>query len=417
MNKASLLALAAIGAIAVSGCGKTSDDDGIVTVQTTTAASSTSTTAAASVTTAKSAVTTTSAASKTSSSTTKAVTAKKTTASSATAAPETTAAKTTAATTVTTVTTVTTQDLKAIAYEEYQLAEQAAAAAEQQRNSSANAYNSAAAELDRINGLLDSERASLDELRNGSSELIAKYSEGSFGFFEAVGAEEAITALNTAQYASSTVRGDPNDATSLTNMKAAFDLIRECNDLRRGEGKGDLMVSDKLMAIAQSNLNWSDGNIGHSSQFWVGENLSWNYPDPFEGWYYEEKPYNGGHYRNIIRDEYIGTGFAVCTAGRSGAYQVSHGQVFALDASMIEEFGPYYTVDEYEKRFDDYSSSVIAAYEQLHQLEGSVSGLEGQAADQKGYCDSLWAQYEQDESRLAAALSVRDQRLAEYNAL
>ena len=194
-----------------------------------------------------------------------------------------------------------------------------------------------------------------------------RYSQGSLGFFTFVGATDAVNVLKTAKYASSTKIGTESDATSLTNMAKTFDFMRECNQLRAKHGLKPLVVTDRLMAIAQSNLNWSDKNVAHSQQFNVGENLSWNYKDPFTGWYDDEKATNGGHYRNIINETYVTTGFAVCTAGRSGKYSVSHGQVFEFKADKT------FTVDEYEKRFRSYSESISAIRKELNSLKSAAN--------------------------------------------
>ena len=196
----------------------------------------------------------------------------------------------------------------------------------------------------------------------------AAYDKGSFGFFESVGADDALEALKTAKYADFTKQNDPTDAVNLENMKAVFDFIRECNELRAmpEHAAGELLVTDRLMAIAQSNLNWSDTEEDHSQQFNVAENLSWGYEDPFDGWYTEEKEdydliragqqpkYSGntGHYENIVNKDYTITGFAMDKQGR---FSICHGQVFDLEPQKDEKT---YTVDEYENRFLEYYNSV-----------------------------------------------------------
>ena len=77
------------------------------------------------------------------------------------------------------------------------------------------------------------------------------------------------------------------------------------------------MITDDLMAMAEADTNWSSQHLGHAQQFNVGENLSWGYKDPFDGWYTEEKAEydsgniaGAGHYLNIINSSYKYTGFA-----------------------------------------------------------------------------------------------------------
>ena len=73
--------------------------------------------------------------------------------------------------------------------------------------------------------------------------------EGSFGFFKAVGADDCVDILENAREAAYTVKGDPDDATSLENMKTAIELIAEGNELRIKEGRrtNALMVTDILI--------------------------------------------------------------------------------------------------------------------------------------------------------------------------
>lgn len=117
----------------------------------------------------------------------------------------------------------------------------------------------------------------------------AQIAKGSMGFFEKMGSTDAVSALKNATYASYTNIGAANDATSLENMKQALAFMKECNDLRANHGLAPLKVTDYLMAVSQSNTNWSDNNLAHSGQFDVGENLAWGYADPFAGWYTKEK--------------------------------------------------------------------------------------------------------------------------------
>ena len=236
---------------------------------------------------------------------------------------------------------------------------------------------------------------------------LALYAQGSFGFFSYVGAADALNALNNAKYASSTVKGDPNDATSLSNMRKSFDFMRECNRLRAGEGLGELRVTDRLMAIAQSDLNWSDKNIAHSQQFNVGENLAWNYPDPFRGWYDEEKASRGGHYLNIVNSSYQTTGFAVCTAGRSGMYSVSHGQVFYF----VTDGEQSYTVDEYEARFNAYSDSIGAIQKQLDAYAAAAERARQAVNTASAAVTAAETALQQAQQRYAAAYQTYQQLL------
>lgn len=256
----------------------------------------------------------------------------------------------------------------------------------------------------------------------------AQFDSGSKGFFEEVGAKDAIAQLQTDYKVSDgtplisyTHIGDPKDATSLKNMASTFQWMRKANALRAqwgdvdGSPAGPLKVTDELMAIAQVNTNWSTFHHEHSHNGY-GENIAWGYSDPFTGWFdAEKKIYDSkgkgvtGHYTNIVNHEYGVTGFAVRTGDREG-YGVTHLQQFNWGASAfnrksqrrqpenchtqesidqlkaqginpdsIEWLGPLcsdnsssesetpesvatgaYTVDEYEKRFQDYYQKIQA---------------------------------------------------------
>lgn len=258
-----------------------------------------------------------------------------------------------------------------------------------------------------LTAALDQQRAAEQAYQSYSAEHqpdLDRYGQGSLGFFSFVGAEDAVKVLKTAKYASATKLGTEQDATSLSNMEKSFDLMRECNQLRAKHGLKPLVVTDRLMAIAQSNLNWSDGKVAHSQQFQVGENLSWNYKDPFTGWYDDEKAENGGHYRNIINEDYVTTGFAVCTAGRSGKYSVSHGQVFSFSAEQT------FTVDQYEKRFRSYFDSISKIRKELEQRRSD-------ADSKKKRANTLSQSLERKQAAITKAETAYQQALAEYESL
>ena len=185
------------------------------------------------------------------------------------------------------------------------------------------------------------------------------YDKGSYGFFEYMGATDAINILDNSRYASYTHKGEVTDATNLENMKAAISWMRECNRLRKLHGLSELKVTYELMAMAQANANYSDTNTNHSQQFYVGENLAWGYRNPFDGWYTEEKKsYDAGiqdwnevgHYLNIINGTYETTGFAVNTRGTW--YGITYSQVFDYDGQNTM------TIDEFEAIFNAYYGSV-----------------------------------------------------------
>lgn len=163
-------------------------------------------------------------------------------------------------------------------------------------------------------------------------------------------AKEALKIFGDGVLDKDTDLNDPNDATSLKNIKASLPHLDECNRLRQlpEHGLSPLRVSLQLMVIAQKQLNWSDTGMNHSQAYLVGENLSWGYEDPFEGWYFEEKKVYDkdkgasgvvGHYLNIINKSYTATGFAHNNNGKYGWNGEVDGQVFSSSGGTM-------TVDE-----------------------------------------------------------------------
>lgn len=177
-----------------------------------------------------------------------------------------------------------------------------------------------------------------------------------------VGATEALAVFETKAYKDKTEVGNPEDATSLENMKNSLKWIQKCNDLRKANGLAELKVGDYGMAAAQYDANASAYTMSHIRKFYLGENLSWGYADPFVGWYDREKEiyesgYNvesgTGHYRNIINKNYLTTGFAIC---QHGAYSVTYSQVFDLYHETNEM-----SLEEYTARFMNYYNSLMNA--------------------------------------------------------
>lgn len=186
----------------------------------------------------------------------------------------------------------------------------------------------------------------------------------SLGFFQAVGASDAVAVLQEQNDISGyTKLGDEADATSLTNMLKSLDWIDECNNLRAQHGLAALKVTDYMMAVSQVQCNASAYTMGHTRQYNVGENLAWGYTgryykDPFDGWYTEEKAeYDAGntdfsevgHYLNIVNDRYEVTGFA---QNQYSSYGATHEQSFSFD-----EGDTAYTVAEYRTRLQNYMAS------------------------------------------------------------
>lgn len=242
-------------------------------------------------------------------------------------------------------------------------------------------------------------------------DLQAQIDSGSKGFFEYVGAQDALAILNyrVSTQGSDTTWGKTDigtagDATSLENMKAAIDFIEEGNVWRRNDnvqtGLPDLLVTDAAMAAAQVRMNACYVSLNHSPWSIIGadrfdkldatyesENLCWGYTEavggPYYGWYTEEKlvydylkkypshsvsdavnywrkngyPFlqvnNTRHYEALISRKPNASGFAIVT--KSGTLAgLGHGQLF------ITCRGGAYTVAAYRERFLNYYNKIYA---------------------------------------------------------
>ncbi len=242
-----------------------------------------------------------------------------------------------------------------------------------------------------------------------TTESSAETTESSADFFDSLGdGNIASWILENAMYADYTDLGADGDATSIENLKATIEYLEAFNELRASLGLSELKVASETMAMAQSNVNYSDTKMAHSKQFTndysVGENLAWNGgSDPYTQWYTSEKAYfdaavtSGsfndtefdetakailasvaagkgisnsdlnylssnystfysavGHYLNIIGTDYVVTGFAI--SNNCNYYKYAYSQVFGLKTFSW----PTYTVSEYAALIEEYCDSSSA---------------------------------------------------------
>ena len=261
-----------------------------------------------------------------------------------------------------------------------------------------------------LNQKISAQEQTVADLKAQAENMEAQIQKGSLGFFESMGYTEAANIINEGIHKhGSTNLGDANDATSLENMKATLEFIKECNALRQQNGLNELLVNAELMAIAQVQLNHTiDMDSPTHSELYlkdgVAENLNLGYKNPFEGWYHEEKTiYDNaliqnpdlanlsiveiskqypelysqvGHYLNIIRPDYVMTGYALVPGNWSN-------QVFVLNSSKYAKNGM--DVDTFFAAFDEYYSNLMGAqgrYEEAQaQLDALKAELEGKITD------------------------------------
>ena len=233
--------------------------------------------------------------------------------------------------------------------------------------------------------LKEAEKAVTDARTESQKQAQAQFNKGSLGFFEAMGSEDAIAELkskakfvdNGATFTDSTHIGDVNDATSLEYMLRALKLAKIGNALRsQGDNNfaptRELKVSDRLMARAQVNANFSNSpqighsmNMGPNGDLSTGENLAWGYDwqtdgdHPYKGWYDEEKTnyenHSGvtGHYTSLMDNEWFATGIAY--AMNSEEFGSTCSQVYSRNTNS----GTLYTIDEYEARLTGYINNLM----------------------------------------------------------
>ncbi|MBW3091306.1 S-layer homology domain-containing protein [Bifidobacterium miconisargentati] len=165
--------------------------------------------------------------------------------------------------------------------------------------------------------------------------------------------------------------GDPDDATSLSNMvEVTNGFLDKTASLRQSDGGSSTTISMTNMAYAQLNANWAAFNDAHSSWQPSAENLAWGYPDPFYGWYDNEKKafdqavqispnlescrYTSscinqipaaGHYLNLVNTRFSAIGLAFSKRGS----QVS----WAYDSGTS---GGAFTISQYQNYLRQYNN-------------------------------------------------------------
>lgn len=145
----------------------------------------------------------------------------------------------------------------------------------------------------------------LETIAQNTASTIAK---GSLGFFESLDPTDTSKAQAVlkgyilesdgkldSELIKYTELGTEKDATSLENMKAAIEYLKECNVIREKDGVAPLKVDYYTMALTQLKANWSaKTDEGHYSKLYCnGENIAEGYGgennSPFKGWYTDEK--------------------------------------------------------------------------------------------------------------------------------
>ncbi|WP_337546105.1 CAP domain-containing protein [Holdemanella biformis] len=278
--------------------------------------------------------------------------------------------------------------------------------------------------VDKAQSDVDAQQKIVNQLRVDKEQVSQKISLGSKGFFEAYGYTNALKVLeeNSVEIGKYTEVGAENDATSLENFKKAIAMVKTGNTLRTTDdnfkGLNPLKVSAEMFAISQVQVNqMAKTEYGHTRLYNVSENIAVGYDDPYVGWYTEEKavydylqkkgwdindirdsqgnyidvdkaneivkacnlpdiPWvQTGHYTNILKSRYVGTGTAWIEGYTSNGHHKHAGQVFSSRCSLDSLL----TIDEFESQFNTYYDSLMnadGAYEDanviLNQLKGEL---------------------------------------------
>lgn len=278
--------------------------------------------------------------------------------------------------------------------------------------------------VDKAQSDVDAQQKIVNQLRVDKEQVSQKISLGSKGFFEAYGYTNALKVLeeNSVEIGKYTEVGAENDATSLENFKKAIAMVKTGNALRTTDdnfkGLNPLKVSAEMFAISQVQVNqMAKTEYGHTRLYNVSENIAVGYDDPYVGWYTEEKavydylqkkgwdindirdsqgnyidvdkaneivkacnlpdiPWvQTGHYTNILKSRYVGTGTAWIEGCTSNGHHKHAGQVFSSQCSLDSLL----TIDEFESQFNTYYDSLMnadGAYEDanviLNQLKGEL---------------------------------------------
>ena len=278
--------------------------------------------------------------------------------------------------------------------------------------------------VDKAQSDVDAQQKIVNQLRVDKEQVSQKISLGSKGFFEAYGYTNALKVLeeNSVEIGKYTEVGAENDATSLENFKKAISMVKTGNALRVADdnfkGLNPLKVNAEMFAISQVQVNqMAKTEYGHTRLYNVSENIAVGYDDPYVGWYTEEKavydylqkkgwdindirdshgnyidvdkaneivkacnlpdiPWvQTGHYTNILKSRYVGTGTAWIEGYTSNGHHKHAGQVFSSQCSLDSLL----TIDEFESQFNTYYDSLMnadGAYEDanviLNQLKGEL---------------------------------------------
>ena len=291
---------------------------------------------------------------------------------------------------------------------------------------------------------IEAVEAQIKDLEDQSGVVNDEVANSMRGFFESIGADDAILKLNEHKI---------ENGMDLTTLKTSLQYIQYCNSLRTNAGLSELKISSTLLAIAQAQAEastdiYNDSNsLEHTHLENVGENLATAIPgtnvdNPFVGWYDNEKiayekacaenpeivgmtatelqKYDYdlyqkvGHYLNIINPEYVSTGYSIVQTNKQFNIGWSddpeyvnsdlHSQVFSY-----KTYGDEMSVSEYMAKLDAYiaslegsGSSTDELREKLETLKAELADLQSQKTNAEGQVTTAQNAYTQAQSNANA---------------
>ena len=252
----------------------------------------------------------------------------------------------------------------------------------------------------------------------------AALAKGSLGFFQYDNDADAVAVLTDASltgtfsstgkpFISYTRLGQEGDATSLSNMKKALELIPKGNALRTSDNNFPRLrpfnVSGQMMAVSQVNANWSastktyDHAADHGEK-WVsaskggswsqGEIAAWGGTNPYDAWYTKEKKFyddakrtggkpagNTGHYLHLV-GSHVSTGLGYnAESGKytGGTYVQNSNTSKGVDwQTYYDTFMSYYhkvypeSAQKAKAKLDQAQSDLDAAKKRLQDLRDAA---------------------------------------------
>jgi hypothetical protein len=245
---------------------------------------------------------------------------------------------------------------------------------------------------DQLQGEYDSAKSKYEELkRNYDESQKENFKKGMLGFFESIGDHKGVETLKNSDLTALANMSDSADAASLECMKRSLEYLNFINKIRKSEGKPEVKVSCKLMALAALNNDLYSADNSNSNCTDLDEDLAIGFDDPFTIWYYDEKDDNGGNYLSLVNEEHIAAGFA---------YSHKNDNVHnVLFCDKGYDAGPLMTVDDFTEKFNTYYETAIkgksysGAEEAMKRAENALNSAKQAVTDKEKAAQSASTAY------------------------